>query len=78
MLRIHGVAGEAQECAPSRRHGGFGLGGPEKWKHGARRGARRAGGAEVRIRIRGVAGDAQECVPRRGKGGFGLGGLEKS
>ena len=77
MVRIRRVAGEAQECAPRKRNGGFGLGGLEKWQHGARRGARRAGGEEVMVRIRGVAGEAQECVLGRGKGGFGLGELEK-
>ena len=78
MVRIRGVAGEAQGRVLSRGRGGFGLGGLEKWQHGARRGARRAGGEEVMVRIRGVAGEAQECVLGRGKGGFGLGELWRS
>ncbi len=56
MVRIRGVAGEAQERARSRGRGGFGLGGLEKWQHGARRRARRAVGVEVMVGIRGVAG----------------------
>ena len=77
MVRIRGIAGEAQACALSRGQGGIGLGGLEKWRHGARRRARRAGGAEVLGRIRGVASEAQERVLSRGRGGFGLGELEK-
>ena len=77
LVRIRRAAGEAQECVLSRSKGGFGLGDLEKWQHGARRRARRAGGEEVLVRTRGVAGEAQERVPSRGKGAFGLGDLEK-
>ena len=31
MVRIRGVAGEAQDCALGRGKGGFGLGELEKW-----------------------------------------------
>ena len=51
MVRIRGIAGEVQVCALSTSKGRFGLGGLEKWRHGARRRARRAGGAEVLVRI---------------------------